>query len=213
MTHHTFKLLIQMIIKFLLGFLIMGLILFGCAGTINYPNGWLFIVALAIPMIIFGFYLLFKSPKPLERRLKSKEADKKQVGYIATTGLAFIVSFLLAGFDYRFGWSNMPWVVSIIAVIIMLLGYGLFFKVIIQNAYASRVIEVSDKQTIITTGLYGIVRHPMYTATLLLFLAMPIVLGSYFAFVPMLIYPFIIVGRIKNEEVFLEKKFRRLHRL
>lgn len=197
------KLFISMVVKFGLGFLMIGLILFVCAGSLYYINGWIFIIALASPMMIFGIVLLIKDPETLARRLKSKESDRSQRKNIAAGGVMFIAAFVLSGLDYRFGWSKAPFAVTMSALAVMLIGYALFVAVILQNAYASRVVEVSDNQKIITTGLYAVVRHPMYVASILVFVSMPLVLGSYFALLPMLFYPVIIVRRIINEEELL----------
>lgn len=195
--------MINMVIKFGLGFLIIGLILFFSAGTMSYTNGWIFILSFAVPMAVFGITLLIKDPAALERRLLSKEPDKKQRENVNVSGLMFLVSFVIAGIDYRFKWSSAPFFVTIIAVMIMLLGYGMFVAVIMQNSYASRVVDVYEDQKIITGGLYSLIRHPMYLATLFIFLSMPFILGSWFAVIPMLIYPIILVRRIKNEETLL----------
>ena len=197
------KLLLNMVIKFGLGFLMIGFILFACAGSFFYINGWIFIIALASPMIIFGIILLLKDPETLARRLKSKESDRSQRKNIAASGVMFIAAFALSGSDYRFGWSKAPFGVTISALAVMLIGYALFVTVILQNAYASRVVEVSDNQKIITTELYAFVRHPMYIASILVFVSVPLVLGTYFALLPMLFYPTIIVRRIINEEALL----------
>lgn len=206
MKNSRLKLLINMVIKFGLGFLAMGFILFACAGSLSYTNGWIFIIALASPMMLFGIALLIKDPETLARRLKSKEPDRSQRKNIAAGGVMFIAAFVLSGLDYRFGWSKAPLAVTISALAVMLVGYALFVAVILQNAYASRVVEVSDDQKVITTGLYAFVRHPMYVASILVFVSMPLVLGSYFALLPMLFYPAIIVRRIISEEALLMQK-------
>ncbi|MEA5014907.1 MAG: isoprenylcysteine carboxylmethyltransferase family protein [Candidatus Limiplasma sp.] len=196
-------LLVKMIVKGLLGFLLLGLPIFAGAGSFRVPNAWLLILSLFIPMMTMGMVLLVKYPETLEKRLKAKESQKEQKGYIAVMGLLFLASFVLAGLDHRFGWSNMPLWGSLAALAVMLLGYGLFCAVILQNAYASRVVEIQKDQVLISGGLYALVRHPMYLACLLLFLSMPLVLGSYVALLPMLIFPVTLVLRIKNEEVVL----------
>ena len=179
-------LLIQMLVKGLLGFLIMGLLLFGCAGTLHYTNAWLFLITLAVLMLAMGFFLYFKEPETLKRRIKTKETQKAQKGYTGFIGLAFILSFVLAGLDYRFQWISVPFAVSLTGVVFMVVGYMLYAVVILQNTYAARVIEVQQGQHVISTGVYAIIRHPMYLACLLLFLAMPFVLGSYIAVLPLL---------------------------
>ena len=197
------KMFFSMLLEFGTGFVLIGLMLFCSAGTISYWNGWAFITALGIPMSIFGTCLFLKEPEILKRRLKSKEPDKSQRINIAASGFMFLFSFVLAGIDFRFGWSKIPFVVIVLALMIMLLGYCMFVMVIIQNAYASRTVEIIDGQKIITSGLYSLIRHPMYTASILIFLTIPLILGSYYALIPMLFYPVIIVRRIKNEEVLL----------
>jgi len=199
-------LIISMITKFGLGFLIIGIVLFISAGSMSYVNGWVFMLALAIPMAILGIFLLIRDPAALERRLLSKEPDKKQRIIIALSGLMFILVFVISGMDYRFGWSTVPFYISLTALIIMLLGYGAFVAVMTQNPYASRVVDIYDDQKITTHGLYSLVRHPMYSATLLIYLSIPFILGSWFAVIPMLIYPIVLVRRIKYEEALLIKE-------
>ncbi len=193
----------HMIVKGVLGFLLLGLLLFASAGTVYYTNAWVFLITLFTLMLVMGLVLLIKYPKTLERRLKSKESEASQKSYIALIGISFVASFALAGFDYRFGWSKMPFAVPAAGWIVMLIGYILYSAVIFQNAYASRVVEVQQDQVIISTGLYAMIRHPMYLAALLLFLSMPFVLGSYIALLPMLVFPVFLVLRIKNEEAIL----------
>ena len=197
------QLLVNMIIKGLSGFFLLGVILFGMAGTLRYWNGWLLIVPLLLLMLAMGTLLLAKYPQTLERRLKAKENENAQKRYISLIGLLFLASFILAGLDYRFHWTSVPFAISLIALLVMCLGYILFAATILQNAYASRVVEVQECQTVIRTGLYAVVRHPMYLACLLLFPAMPLVLGSYIALIPMLFFPIGLVLRIKNEEAML----------
>lgn len=197
------RLLIRMILKGGLGILLLGLPLFGCAGTLHYPNAWVFIISLCLLMLAMGLTLLVRYPEILEKRLKAKEPKTAQKGYVLLVGILFLASFALAGFDYRFGWSKMPVAASAAAWIIMLLGYVLYAVVILQNSYASRVVEIQKGQVVVSTGLYGLVRHPMYFAALLLFLAMPFVLGSYIALIPMLVFPVAMVLRIRNEEAVL----------
>lgn len=200
------KLFRQMITKFILGFVMIGFLLFLSAGTVHYVNGWLFILALAIPMMIFGLYLFAKHPKTLGKRLNSKEKEKTQKKVVGLSGLLFVLAFILSGLDWRFNWSKMPLWLSFIALGFMLLGYGLFMAVILQNQYASRVVEVQKEQKVITNGLYKWVRHPMYFASVLLFLSIPLVLGSYVGFVLMLPYPFTLVKRVENEETLLQRE-------
>ncbi|MEA4971041.1 MAG: isoprenylcysteine carboxylmethyltransferase family protein [Candidatus Pelethousia sp.] len=197
------NLLINMIVKGLLGFFLLGLMLFGAAGSLRYTNAWLLIAALFLLMLAMGTLLLLKYPETLERRLKAKEKESAQKGYISLIGVLFLASFVLAGLDYRFHWTRVPFGVSLCALLLMIVGYGLFAATILQNAYASRVVEVQKEQTVVTTGLYAVVRHPMYLACLLLFPAMPLVLGSYIALFPMLLLPIGLILRIKNEEAVL----------
>ena len=187
------------------GLAVMALLLFLPAGSWGYWQAWLFLGLLFVPMTCVAIWLLVREPELLAKRLSSKEQEKAQRQVVALSALMFIAGFLLAGFDQRYGWSEMPaWVVAIAAVV-MVCGYGLYAEVMRENAYLSRTVEVQDNQKVISTGLYGIVRHPMYAATLVLYLAMPIVLGSWVALIPFLSYPFIIAHRIRNEEQVLEE--------
>lgn len=199
------KLFFQAIIKFTLGVFIVALLLFISAGTIDYWNGWLFIGILFIPMFIAGIVLMRKSPELLRKRLNSKETENDQKQVIAFSGLMFLVGFIVAGLNYRFSFIILPNSVIIVASIIFIIAYILYAEVLRENAYLSRTIEVQENQKVIDTGLYGIVRHPMYAVTILLFLAMPLILGSIISFVIFLMYPIIISKRIKNEEEVLEK--------
>lgn len=198
-------LLVNAIIKFAAGIVLMGLVLFLPAGTIHYPNAWLFIALLFIPMLILGGVLFTKAPQLLEKRLNSKEKEKEQVGIVAASALMFMGAFIVAGLDFRYGWSNVPGWLVIAAAVIQFAAYGLYAEVMRENAYLSRTVEIQENQKVVDTGLYGIVRHPMYTTTVLLYLAMPLVLGSIPAFIVMLTYPIIIIFRIRNEEKVLEK--------
>lgn len=202
----TSKLFIQAIGKITLGIILVGLLIFLPAGTFAFPNGWLLMAVLFVPMFIAGVVMMFKKPALLKRRLNVKETQKEQSLVIALSALMFIAGFVVAGLDFRLGWTNLPKSIAIIAVIIFLVAYILYAEVIRENAYLSRTIEVQESQTVIDTGLYAIVRHPMYTATIFLFLSMPLILGSLWAFVIFLAYPFIIARRIKFEEEFLEKE-------
>lgn len=197
------KLIVQGSLKILGGFLSLGVLLFGFAGTFHYWNAWVFLLTLAILMIAMGIFLFFKNPALLQRRLDGKEAQDFQKKYVVFIGLLFIFSFLLAGLDQRFDWSKVSPAISFLALIIMVTGYAMYALVMIQNSYAARVVKIEKNQAVIDTGLYAMVRHPMYTACLLLFLAMPIVLGSYIALIPMLAFPIGLVLRIKNEEALL----------
>lgn len=199
------KLLVNALVKFLCGILLIGVVLFLPAGTFCYPNAWLFMALLFIPMLLFGAILFLKAPKLLRKRLNSKEKETAQTGIVAASALMFVLSFVAAGLDFRFEWSNVPAWLVISAAVIQLASYGLYAEVMRENAYLSRTVEVQENQKVVDTGLYGIIRHPMYTATILLFLAMPLVLGSWIAFVIMLSYPAIIIFRIRNEEKVLEQ--------
>ena len=202
----TKKLFVEAILKFSLGVILVGLLVFVPAGTTVFWNGWLFMGVLFIPMFLAGIVMMLKNPELLKSRLNAKEKQKEQDMVIKLSGLMFLVGFILAGLNYRFEWPMLPKAVSIGAAILFLLSYLLFAEVLRENTYLSRTIEVQENQTVVDTGLYGIVRHPMYSATLLLFLSMPFVLGSFLSFLIFLSYPFIIAKRIKHEELFLEKE-------
>ena len=194
------KLFVNGTVKFLSGVLLVGLPLFLSAGSFSYWNAWLFMGILFIPMFIAGLILMKKNPYLLERRLDMKEKQSEQKTVIALSGIMFLLGFVVAGLDYRFQWIKLPEWVVIVGAVVFLIAYGLYAEVLRENTYLSRTIEVQENQKVIDTGLYGIVRHPMYAVTLLLFLSMPIVLGSVISFIVFLAYPFIIAGRIKNEE-------------
>ena len=198
------KLLLSAIIKFSFGIIFVGLLLFLPAGTFNYFNAWLFMSLLFIPMFILGIFLFIKSPELLEKRLNAKEKEKTQKGVVGFSAILFLTSFLIAGFDYRFDWSVIPMWCVILASVILLVSYGMYAEVMRENIYLSRTIEVQENQKVIDTGLYGIIRHPMYAVTIWLFLAIPIVLGSWWALLCMAPYPFLIAIRILNEEKVLE---------
>lgn len=193
-------LLIQAIIKFVSGILIVALLLFFPAGTIDYFNAWLLMGVLFIPMLIAGVVMMFKNPDLLRKRLNAKEKEGEQKGVIAMSGLMFVGGFVLAGLDYRFGWFALPKWIIVLSTVMFLLGYLLFAEVLRENDYLSRTVEVQENQKVIDTGLYGIVRHPMYMATIILFLSMPLILSSLISFIVFLIYPVIIAKRIQNEE-------------
>lgn len=199
------KLLLQALTKYLAGLLMVMVLLFVPAGTFEYMNGWLFIGLLFIPMIVLGAVLLIKAPELLKKRLNSKEKETEQKSVIGFSLIMFLGGFIVSALDYRFGWSDMPLALVIIASVVLLVSYGLYAEVMRENAYLSRTVEVQENQKVIDTGLYGIVRHPMYSVTTLLFLSIPLVLGSYIGFVIFLIYPVLLVKRIKNEEEVLEK--------
>ena len=200
------KLMINALVKVSCGIAMVGALIFWPAGTWNYPYGWLFMGLLFIPMVIAGFVMLAKSPEFLAKRLDAKEKRNAQKGVLAYAGLMFIAGFVVAGLDFRFGWSVMPKAVTIVASVLFLGAYLLYAEVMRENAYLSRTIRVEEGQKVVDTGLYGIVRHPMYMATILLFMAMPVVLGSWYALIIFAFYPVIIVIRLKDEEVLLEKE-------
>ena len=198
------KLFFQAIIKFLSGLLIVGLLLFLPAGTFAYWQAWLLIGILFIPMFIAGLIMMKNSPDLLRKRLDAKEEQAEQKAVIALSGLMFLAAFLVAGLNFRFGWIVMPAWISYAASAVFLAAYGLYAEVLRENVWLSRTVEVQENQKVIDTGLYGIVRHPMYMSTLLLFLTIPLVLGSAISFVIMLAYIPIIAKRIRNEERVLE---------
>ncbi|MBR6536462.1 MAG: isoprenylcysteine carboxylmethyltransferase family protein [Lachnospiraceae bacterium] len=202
------KLFLQAIIKYLFGILLVGLLVFFPAGTVHFFQGWLFMGILFIPMFIAGLVMMVKNPKLLETRLNAKEKQADQGLVVKLSGLMFLVGFVVAGLDFRFGWLTLPKGVSIGAAVVFLIAYVLYAEVLRENTYLSRTIEVQENQKVIDTGLYGIVRHPMYFATVLLFFAMPLVLGSLISFVIFLAYPFLIAKRIKGEEAFLERELQ-----
>lgn len=200
------KLLIEALAKFACGLLLVGLLIFLPAGTLCYTYGWLLMGILFGPMLIAGFVMLAKSPAFLKKRLDAKEKQGKQKGVVAMSGLMFIAGFVVAGLDHRFSWSRMPVAVTIIASVLFLVAYALYAEVMRENAYLSRTVKVEEGQKVVDTGLYGIVRHPMYMATILLFLMIPLVLGSWYALIAFAFYPAIIVVRLKDEEDLLTRE-------
>lgn len=201
----SFKLFVSAICKFLLGVVLIGALLFLPAGTLSFSYGWLLMGILFIPMFVAGIVMMIKNPKLLSIRLNAKEKEGEQKTVVKLSGLMFIAGFVLAGLDFRFGWlSLLPWV-SVIGAVLFLAAYAIYAEVLRENTYLSRTIEVQEGQKVISTGLYGLVRHPMYSATLLLFTSMPIVLGSVIAIIPFLFYPLIIGKRIINEEKVLSE--------
>jgi protein-S-isoprenylcysteine O-methyltransferase Ste14 len=200
------KLLINALIKFTCGLLLVGLLIFLPAGTLQYTYGWLLIGLLFVPMLIAGFVMFFKTPDFLAKRLDVKEKQATQKGVVAFSGLMFVVGFVVAGLDFRFGWSQMPLPVTITASVLFLASYALYAEVMRENAYLSRTIKVEEGQKVVDTGLYGIVRHPMYLATIVLFLMMPLVLGSWYALIVFAFYPAIIIVRLKDEEDLLTRE-------
>jgi protein-S-isoprenylcysteine O-methyltransferase Ste14 len=200
------KLLVEALTKFACGLLLVGLLIFLPAGTLSYTYGWLFVSLLFVPMLIVGFVMLAKSPAFLKKRLDAKEKQGTQKGVVAVAGLMFIIGFVVAGLDFRFGWSTVPTWVTITASVLFLIAYALYAEVMRENAYLSRTIKVEQGQTVVDTGLYGIVRHPMYAVTILLFLMIPLVLGSWYALIAFAFYPAIIIVRLKDEEALLTRE-------
>ena len=194
------NLFLEAVTKFLLGAVLVGVLIFLPAGTLQYTHGWLFVGLLFIPMFIAGSVMFWKSPEFLAKRLDAGEKQATQKGVLAFSGLMFMAAFVIAGLDFRFGWSQMPLWVVVTASVLFLLAYVLYAEVMRENAYLSRTVKVQEGQTVVDTGLYGVVRHPMYAVTILLFLMMPLVLGSWYGLIPMAFYPAIIIVRLKDEE-------------
>ena len=202
------KLFFQAIIKFVCGVLVIGALIFVPAGSLEYWNGWLFMGILFIPMFIAGIILMIKNPKLLKKRLNAKEDEREQKTVVILSGLMFLIGFIVSGLNFRFNWIKIPDIVIIISSVLFVIAYILYAEVLRENTYLSRTIEVQENQKVVDTGLYGIVRHPMYAVTILLFLTMPLILGSIISFVVFLAYPMIISKRIKNEEQVLEKDLK-----
>ncbi len=201
----TRKLYYEAILKFSAGVALLAVLLFLPAGTVHWFGGWLLMGILFVPMFLAGLLMMAKNPGLLRSRLKAKEKEREQDLVVKLSGLMFLVGFILAGLDFRFGWSRLPGWVNILGAVLFLTAYALYAEVLRENTWLSRTIEVQEGQTVISTGLYGIVRHPMYAVTLLLFLSMPLVLGSVPAFLFFLTYPAIIAKRIRNEEEVLAR--------
>ena len=199
------KLFLQAITKYIFGILVVGALLFIPADSLEYWNGWLFIGLLFIPMLIAGIVLMIKRPELLRKRLNTKEQENEQKLVLLVSGLMFILGFIVAGLNYKYNWIKIPNIVVIISTILFIIAYILYAEVLRENAYLSRTIEIQENQKVIDAGLYRIVRHPMYAITILLFLTMPLILGSFISFIIFLIYPIIICKRIKNEEKILEE--------
>jgi len=200
------KLFFQAINKFTTGVILTFLLLFLPAGTFSYTNGWLLIGILFVPMFIAGIVMLVKNPDLLRRRLSAKEKQKEQGVILKLSAVMFVAGFIIAGLDFRYGWSHVPKSVVTTSLVIFLIAYLLYAEVMRENTYLSRTVEVQENQVVIDTGLYSIVRHPMYSSTLILFLTMPIILGSWWSFAVFFPYPFIIAKRIRHEEAYLEKE-------
>ena len=194
------KLLLSALIKFLFGLVLVGAILFLPAGSFSYTGAWLFIALLFIPMIFLGVALFIKAPELLEKRLSAKEKEDTQKGVVALSGLLFLGGFIVAGIDYRFGWSHVPTWLVVVSSVVLLVSYALYAEVMRENAYLSRTIEVQQGQKVVDTGLYGVVRHPMYAVTVWLFLSIPLVLGSFWSLLCFAHYPILMIVRILNEE-------------
>lgn len=200
------KLLVNGLVKLICGISLVGLLVFLPAGTMNYLNGWLLCALLFVPMLILGAVLFLKAPDLLKKRLDTKEKEATQKGVVAFSGLIFLAGFIIAGLDHRFSWTKVHMAVVVVASVLFLLSYALYAEVMRENVYLSRTIKVHEGQKVVSTGLYGIVRHPMYMATVVMFLSIPLVLGSWIAFAVFLAYPFVIAVRIKNEEEVLSNE-------
>ena len=205
-THNSRQLLIKVLIRFVLAIIIIGLVFFLPAGSINFWEAWVYMGILFTPMIFVLIYLLKKDPELLERRMKMKEKEEPQKVFVKLSILVFLIAFIIPGFDHRFEWSEVPFIVIIIADLFIFIGYLLFFLVLKENTYASRIIQVEKDQRVISTGLYAIVRHPMYVAVIMMYVLSPLALGSYWAVVAVLPLPVLIIFRIKSEEKILIDK-------
>ena len=197
------KLVLNGLVKLILGFALMALFFFGIAGTFDYMGAWHLLALLFVPMLILGIVLLIKAPDLLAKRLNVKEKQKTQKGVVGLSGLVFLVGFVLAPLDHRFAWTEVPQWAQITAAVLFLLSYGMYAEVMRENAYLSRTVEVQENQKVVDTGLYGIVRHPMYFATTIMFLTIPVILGSFVALIPFVFYPVLMVVRIIDEEKLL----------
>lgn len=200
------KLIFNALTKYIMGFILVGALLFLPAWSFRYPGAWLFIALLFIPMLLMGIVLFARAPALLEKRLNNKENERTQKGVIALSGLMFPIGFILSALDFRFSLSSVPLWLVIVASSLFLVGYGMYAEVMRENAYLSRTVEVQEDQTVISTGLYGVVRHPMYLATLFMFLPLPLILGSFWGLIPFALYPTMIVIRILNEEKVLTQE-------
>ena len=198
------KLLINAFVKYIAGLVLVMLLLFPAAGGFGYAEGWLFIVLLFVPMFVLGLVLYIKAPKLLEKRLSAKEKQGEQKTVVKLAALVFVFAFVLAGIDHRFGWTFVPDWLTVLASVLLLVSYGLYAEVMRENAWLSRTVELQDGQHLVDSGLYAIVRHPMYAVTIVLFLSIPLVLGSWLSFAVFALYPLVIVFRVKNEEKLLK---------
>lgn len=202
------KLIFSAITKYISALIITCLLLFISSSTIKYYNAWLLLLVLFLPILFFGIYLYIKKPKLLERRLKSKEKEKTQKIVILFSGILFVFDFIICGLDFKYKWSNIPLYIEVIACITLLLSYFIYIKIMKENEYLLRTIEVEKNQKLVDTGLYSVIRHPMYLSVILLFLSIPLVLGSLYGFYLFLIFPMIIILRIQNEEKVLVQKLK-----
>jgi protein-S-isoprenylcysteine O-methyltransferase Ste14 len=198
------KLIIQVLTRYILALLFIGLLLFVPAASFKFWNAWLFMVGLFIPMFFVMTYLIIKDPELMQKRMKMKEKEKTQKIYVVLSIIIFMITYMIPGFDFKYHWSKVPFWLVMVSTIIMIIGYFMFFTVMKQNSYASRVIEIQKGQKVIDTGLYSVVRHPMYLAALILFGISPLVLGSFYALIPMLFIPLLLIIRILNEEKVLQ---------
>ena len=198
------KLLIRALTAFLAGLILVMLLVFLPAGTLQFPRGWLFTGLMFVPMLAVGIMLLVKNPALLKKRLDAKESEAEQKGVVLASGVMFLAGFITAGLDFRFDWLQIPMWISLLAAVLFLLSYAMYAEVLRENTYLSRTVRVQENQKVIDTGLYGIVRHPMYSATVLMFLSIPLMLGSAISFCIFLVYPFLIAARIQNEENVLQ---------
>ena len=205
------KLLAEALVKFILGAAVTAALVFLPAGTFTFWQGWLLMAVLFLPMLAVAMFLAVKNPGLLKKRLSAAESDPRQKIVIALSALVFLAGFLVAGFDRRYGWFPLPKSISITAAILMLIGYLLYGEVLRENTYLSCTVEIQENQTVVDTGLYGVVRHPMYSAATVIFLAMPLVLGSAISFCVFLPYPLLLVSRIRSEEKVLEEKLPGYH--
>lgn len=201
----TKSLFFQAIFKMIFGVILIGVLLFLPAGTFHYPAAWLFMGVLFVPMLLIGIILMIKSPNLLRKRLNNKEEQTEQKLVVILSILMFVFGFIMAGLNFRYAWIVLPDWVSLVAAVLFLFSYLLYAEVMRENAYLSRTVEVQENQKVVDTGVYGVVRHPMYSATILMFLSIPLMLGSVISFAVFLVYPFIIAKRIKNEEKVLEE--------
>ncbi len=202
------RVIMSALVKYVSGLLLVGLLVFLPAGTLNFANGWLFLGVLFLPILLLGIVLFIKAPELLKKRLEGKEDENTQRKVVGFSALIFVLGFIIAGLDFRFGWSKVPNVVVIISAVVTLVSYGIYAEVMRENAYLSRKIEVQQGQKVVDTGLYGVVRHPMYMATVFLFLSIPIMLGSWYSLLVFLVYPILIAVRIKNEEQVLTENLQ-----